>query len=340
MRYRDLIEQTLNEMIVRHKTDASNPLVIAFKDSIWIIDPNGEDEAVLDDIRARTGLDGEDGHDMASNARETRPDILAGYIWGRDLALAGSEMSSPQSSLLIKKVVQQLGLAGVTYNASGHDGDEVEIGLHRTELLGRIPEVVFHGTNTRFIRSILRTGLSPNSEGSNWKDQKLKFPKVFLTTKFDYACFHANSSAAKNNGIAVVIGTRIPDRDLIQLDYDVATQMVADPEVIKQHGYHNDIHKSSEWIRRGAEKVAQHSPKGDWSRETGIFSYTGRIPASFFVSLSLPKGSEDEAHMSPDMHDNWVFTDRASFLTALEMIEDYGFYDPHYRPEDEEDEDY
>lgn len=342
MRYLDLIEQSLTEMVVRHKTDSTNHVyVVAHRDSIWLFDTeaDGDNEDLIRDIGTRTGMVSTDLQGLIDETNDSRPDILLGMIYGKTLHIQRShQFIEPQSSLLVKKTVAQLGLRGVSYNDSEFDGDDFEIEHHRSELLGRIPEVVYHGTNSRHIYSILRRGLVPVTGHGNWEHHK--YDKVFLTANFGYACFHANRQASASKTTPIVIGTRLPERSRIQFDFDVAATFVDDPDVIARHGYTKGIEKSGPFTRGQAKAIAKFSPKTDFTRESGIFAYNGRVPASFFATFSIPSNNGDEFNaLKINSDDNITLDDPRELMRAMEMIDNFGFYDPNYDPSEDEEED-
>lgn len=333
MRYHELVEDLLTEMVVRTRHDLPAE-IIAYKDSIWLLPVGGIDDidgSEKDDIVARTGVDPED---HLSVQLDDRPDILHGRIDGRTLFVFRHEFQNLTSSLTIKKVMRQLGLTAVEAEHMGADENEHTERAGREEVIGRIPDIVFHGTNIKALRSILRSGLRPDTSNRNWRH--LKFPYVFLTAKFSEAVFHANRQAAKDGETGnhpVVIALRIPDRAQIKLDYDVAQNFETDTDKLRALGY--DKREDIQFIRRRAMKM---NSKSDMSRESGIFAYGGRIPPSFFAGFIVgPKSDsydEDPQFLVPLIHDNISITDKDDLLIAIDMFAEFGFYDPNYNPSD------
>lgn len=325
-----ILEATLTEMIVRHRSD-NGSLVIAHRDSLWILDRDEDETEALEDIQARTGLKAETVDDLHDGADE-RPDVLVADIWNGELHIGSSRFGqNPTTSLLIKRVVQQLGLKGVGTRVVTDDGDDEELSFDRHELLGKIPEVVFHGTCSRHMRDILRTGLVPESGNRNW--DKFKFARVFMTANFAEACFHANRTAKSHKGHPIVIATRIPDRSKIGLDFDVAAQFVTDLGAIDRHGYTTAMRHVD---RTKADEIAKFSPKTDYTREAGTFSYDGRVAASFFMAFTIAQ--EAGMALNPDRMKNITLTDPKELVRAIEMLDDFGYYDPEADPDEDSDE--
>lgn len=323
-----IVESTLTEMIVRHRS-AGGSLVVAHRGSIWVLDRDEDESEALEDIATRTGLKADSVDDLHELADE-RPDVLVADIWKDELFLGYSRFGqNPETSLLFKKVVQQLGLKGVRVSTVTSDGDDEEITFDRHELQGKIPELVFHGTCSIHIRAILRTGLVPESGNRNW--EKFRFPRVFMTASFAEATFHANRTAKAHKGHPVVIATRIPDRSKIGFDFDVAARFVTDLGAIDRHGYTTAMGHVD---RASADEIAKFSPKTDYTREAGTFSYDGRVPASFFVSFTI--SSEAGVTLNPDRMKNITLTDPKDLVRAIDMLDDLGYYDPDYM-DDEDD---
>lgn len=341
MRYAEL----LNEMLFRHREEGGN-LVIAHRDSIWLLAgfPDEPDEDVLTDIARHTGL----GADASSynldsfvdEIRDERPDILLGHLNGDTLSVETPTFAlNPRSSLLIKKVAHALGVSRVEASEPEDDGDSVEVKHARSELVGRIPDVVYHGTNAGALRRLLRVGISPTHGEGNWSEVGKFVDRVFLTARFGEAAFHANRQARRHHTVPVIVATHLPDRSRIALDYDIGTNLYGAERISQERGYRAARDKlptmSRDWAERRAQRIQTFSPKTDFTREMGTFAYRGRIPASQFVGIYLPAGGEG-AVVSGDPDNNLLITDRAELLRAISMIEDFGFYDPDYRPDEDE----
>lgn len=336
----DLVEDQLFEMVVRHHSN--NPsLVLAHNGNIWVIGYDDE-KSILDDIEDRTGFMAGQIFDLEpSNVNDTRPDIFAATIHKDKLYVNGMVMDrSPRSSLLVKKIVNELGLDGVVLTRYNEQDYEVEEEIPRHQMVGNIPDVVYHGTTTRHIRKILRTGIAPN-DNENWSKVGKFRDLVFFASDPHTAIFHANSQADGNHHVPVLIATRLPDRARIVADYDVsATFYGPDHEESERAGYDDTIdriHGDRSFHRDRIEAVRKHSPKTDFTREIGIFGYRGRVPASHFVSFTMPIG--EDAKIGEDNTE--TFDTKEDLLAALEIVEEFGFYDPEMRfLDDEDDEDF
>ena len=334
--------EILNEMVVRTPRIDDNENLIAHRDSIWLVPSEDIDPEVMADIVQRTGLTAANTfYSLEEEGRDSRPDILFGYLDDDSLHIMANDDTglNPITSLLIKKVVKQLGLRSVDQNQMDGDGSEYDQTTYRHEMLGRIPDIVFHGTNSRFMNEIRSKGLGPN-ENANWERVGKFYDRVFFAARQQYAMFHANRSAEKG-GIPIIIATRLPDRNLIVPDFDVAgTYYGAEHKRTGAAGYTGTMKGSGHYAHAGnsVKMIGQHSPKTDFTRETGVFAYKGRVPASFFEYMIVPgssEGSEDGSRL--DQHA--VRVAPADFAKAIEMVEEYGFYDPHYDPNEWEEDD-
>lgn len=204
---------------------------------------------------------------------EERPDVLQCQfdsvkktMW---LHHSGTFRLSPTSSLLVKKVMQQLGAKQIDHSDSV---DEETISHQSEEVKGDIPNDLFHGTNLSSAVNIVRHGLMPKPEKTNYK-QVVHDDCVFLTSHIDEAAHHA-SVAAKNtkedrSNKGVVFVFSIPDKSKIIPDYDV------------------DIN-SSETLWSKMNDTQKNLPNRDsykLTKEVGLFGYRGRIPASFIKDI-------------------------------------------------------
>ena len=328
-----LVAELLMEMIVRHQTPDGNE-IIAFQDSIWILGDRTP-RRVLRDVKRHTGLRGDTAEDVMRDARENRPDVLAGYVNDNTLSVDGvvSIALNPRSSLLIKKVVQQLGLDGVDAERMDPEGEEYSEPHTADDLEGRIPQIVYHGTTTEHVPAIMKIGIAPN-ENSNWKDLGKFADKVYLTASFQDAAFHAN----RGGGTPIVIATRIPDRNKIVLDFDVGATMHGITPTMDREGYTASV-KQDRWDKKRVKTIGKYDKGTDYTREIGTFGYRGRIPSSFFTAFFVPDGEDADAKLSTN-HAIEI-KDKATLWRALEMIDEFGYYDPSYQwPEPDEDDDY
>ena len=329
--------EILNEMIIRARAQGGET-VIAHRDSIWIVNPyhpgsEEQEAALVSDISARTGLEGESLNDLIENTRSMRPDVLVGHIYGGVLELdsVGSMRANPESSLLIKKVVKQLGLGGVIRNHLNDEGDDEDNKEEVTAnaILGRIPNVVYHGTNTNYIYDILKVGLAPN-DNRNWSEVGKFRDKIFLTANFSEAMFHANRQASHQKSSPVVVATRIPDRNRIVADFDIVDQLYGHGDLADSQGYTG----SANFGTSHSQKVQKYSPKTNFTREVGTFAYRGRIPSINFTGVYLATG--EKGTMMTDQNKSPIFK-RADVMNALEMLSEYDFYDPDFDPSASED---
>lgn len=332
--------EILNEMVVRTPRIDDNENLIAHRDSIWLVPSEDIDPEVMADIAERTGLTAANTfYSLEEEGRDSRPDILFGYLDDDSLHIMANDDTglNPITSLLIKKVVKQLGLRSVDQNQMDGDGSEYDETTYRHEMQGRIPDIVFHGTNSRFMNEIRSKGLGPN-ENANWARVGKFYDRVFFASRQQYAQFHANRTAEKG-GVPIIIATRLPDRNLIVPDFDVAgTYYGAEHKRTGAAGYTGTMKGSGHYAHSGEsiKMINKHSPKTDFTRESGVFAYRGRVPASFFEYMIVPGNSDGEDGARLDQHAVRVAPE--DFAKAMDMIEIYGFYDPHYQDWDDDDE--
>lgn len=354
MRYSELIEKKLDEdkiyeMIVRHNSDElEGSAIVAYRDSIWIIpvDLDGDElDNVVNSIDTHTkndsDVDVETVYDLISDLNDSRPDILAGYITDNMISFSDYNGGhSPQSSPLIKKVIKQLNLDGVTKSAFVVD-DNIDIHFHKDKLKGDLKGPFFHGTTTRYLRDIMKKGLVPKPENSRWDDEPGNYDfayddRVFLTNMFDVAAFHANRGKNNDGTVPVIIQFKdVPDHSLITLDYDMA-RMYSDDETLDKENY---SHRATEhpFNKKRREKNHERHKKTNINKMTGIFAYKGRVPAKMIDAIYFPSGLDDNNIYTKS--DSFKITSASEVIKALEIIDLLGYYDPYYDPHEFEDED-
>lgn len=319
-------QQLLSEMIVQYR-DANKPeMIIAFKESIWILGASEPEQYVLDDIAEKTGLmlpETFDTYDIIELAEE-RPDVLIAMIGDDYIYLDSMTKLNPITSKLLRKVSQHTGLEYLKneYIDNGDNGDnsEIDVIYNKYQMLGEIPDTAFHGTSTRYIQEIMTKGLRSGLDNGNWKKQNLQFnDRVFLSSDINYSYFHANRTAVNTDSVPIIIEFKIPDKSKIGQDYDVATDMYGlendKVDIVYTNTGNNSKHHTG-------KTVQQHSNKTNFTRETGIFSYKGRIPASHIISIIVPL---EDGNMSSE--NNIKVTDAEEFKEYYEQFIEYGFYD-------------
>jgi len=289
MRFSEITETMLSEMIIRHKTE-SGDLLIAFKDSIWIVN---YDEYDNDDDGIRTEIQKVAGK-MPSNVSDiadARPDVLVGNYNEIDntLTIEGSDLRQhPVTSKLIQKVVKQLGIKNVEY---GNMAGDVDSTYSPNEIKGKLPEYGYHGTSLRRLRGILKTGIAAQNMG-NWGNIHTS-GAIFFAVGDSIPRFHAHRTATKDSDIPVIIKFKLPDQSKIFADYDVASELYGSWSPHLPSEYSN----SSTMPARGNDYIKnQKRPQNLW-KDMGIFGYKGRIPPAMFVEFyttSMPPSEYPE----------------------------------------------
>lgn len=213
-------------------------------------------------------------------AEDYRPDIIRA-IWKED-SLVFNDLTitnSPLTSDLLSKVVRELGVKKVVSNS--------DYNVHEVENIGEYagsnfynpkkPLVLYHGTSSKNFPEIMRFGLMPSPERSNFKEENLFHEDyIFLTSNFIKAEFHAIKAAREDKGAEpIILELEVPDKSKLKQDYDI-----------------DILHKSEIWSTKdddylyGIIPERKDGPSGfEISRDLGSFSYKGRIPAKFIKSV-------------------------------------------------------
>jgi hypothetical protein len=325
----------VSEMILRHN-NSEGVQVIAWKDGIWRIS-NEEDEEIYEKISKDLGFPEtfDNFYDIVEYIENSRPDVFVGTITGKEelSPYFKSSFTYGPDSPLIRKVMKMLGLT--LYVDSSSDEESTDVTYVDKEI-PRHPQFAYHGTTVSAALKIIKFGLRPDNDIENWK---FKFDdRVFLTTRKIDAIFHANNAANKQKSLPILFRFKIPDPSLIASDYDVA---VAFGELDKEPSYKKirEIYPNANYEVEAGKNVKKMSPKTDFTRATGTFSYKGRIPASFINDMGYRNGEfdimETESYLTTENMIN--IYDLNEMREVLEKLEEFNFYDPTMDEQDWED---
>ena len=209
--------------------------------------------------------------DFVSCLSELAPDIMVGRFdpKSKTLVLNFVQSFDPSTSLILKKVVKQLGVKKIKrYNM-----DDTEDVFDKKKIKGEVPDKVFHGTSTAHLPDIFQNGLWPGKGDSKFEKQGITHEtEIFFTADFNESKFYATNAVASVRGFPAVLELNIPDKDLLKPDFD------ADMTSTKTRYY--------------PQKPPEHINKTDMkpmgiSREQGKWGYSGRIPAKFIKWVYL-----------------------------------------------------
>jgi len=308
-----LVEFYLNEMIVIGKPENQN-YVVAFDKWIYVLE-NEPNEEVFLDILKKLGLDErdewgnldknfdfEDTYQFITNVGENLGDVLIGQINDKNLYLHeyGSFKADPKSSILVKKVVQQLKLNSVTYI---EDMDSTETKVTKKKMTAEIPDIGYHGTSSKYLEAILSKGLMAGEADSNFAKQGIYHPDlVFFATRIGESIYHATTTSSQKGGVAVIIEFQISDKDQIIADYDV--EKMTDKDT-----YYGNTGERSKY---SAKSFKQDPDK--LSKHFGVYGYKKRIPASFIKAVWVATKPSNEIYSIKDFK-------KMKPKTALKQIE-------------------
>ncbi|WP_404712158.1 hypothetical protein [Sphingomonas sp. MMS24-J13] len=135
--------------------------------------------------------------------------------------MGGSMAVSPRASAVALRVVNELGLEGCERQLIEVPGDLWQVA--KTEMLGQMPDTLFHGTSTKFLQNIRQIGLSLNMP-SNWDlgingGAHRGTPVVSLAAEANVAAMHAYETAEKIGGDPTVLQVTTPSN--LFADHDV-----------------------------------------------------------------------------------------------------------------------
>lgn len=161
-----------------------------------------------------------------------RQDLLVGGIsWSAgQIAMATGALSiDPRSSTIAASVTRHLGLG---YRQSTiHSGGRIRWTTPISDVIGRIPTVLYHGTSNTVLPAIRAGGLSTTAP-SHWPMGSKGF--VCLTATPQIALKHAREAAARRGGHEIVI--QCPTPSVLDVDWDVENQLVKSKRVPSTNG--------------------------------------------------------------------------------------------------------
>lgn len=351
----------LNEMRVHRFGDDPDRL-FAFRDNIWFFDQDYEDDDELaqqiwDSVRSAFDLDRLPGpvrsqlekdevtmEDVESFFRDFLQDGMEARWDDEDksLHISMTDNPSPVSSPLFKKVAQTLGAQDVSYSneemyhapfggkhGDGYDYDDEDYRYDaKTQMIGNVPGVMYHGTTSIYLPSIIKYGLMPGEGPSNFAQQSVfHTDKIFLADRQSEARHFAGNATMQQGGFGMVVMVKIPDPSKLLPDYDVDRHAMATDR--GKSTYPNLAHHGDhEW------EIASVSP---WraTKQAGKYAYQGRIPASHVIDIEV-RFSAENGWETIDL----PYTQELIMRFGEEWPEYYGYDLEELDGYDEEDEDY
>jgi hypothetical protein len=282
MRFEDFY---LNEMIVIGKPQ-DKKYIVAFDKWIWIIDDESKEE--LKDIAEKLKMDynEEDVYSFLQRVSENYGDVLVGQISGKNLYFMdyGSFKADPKSSILVKKVVNQLKLNSASYI---EDFDSTETKVTKKKMIGKTGSIAYHGTSSIYFERIMKYGIKSAESDSNYSKQGIYHNDlVFFATRFGEALHHSTHTANEKGGTPIVIEFKIPDPDAIVADFDVEKLTGSDK-------YYTGMGKDS-------DSKSYNKDPDKLSKMFGVYGYKGRIPASFINKVYVATKPVDEVYSVGD----------------------------------------
>lgn len=327
----------LSEMFIegrRSLKDGSH--ILAYRSKIWVLPDHDYDAAskrIQASIRREAQLRKAKFDPGIQGPLEDRPDVLHAVYSNVDghgrleVQHGPNFQQDPELSLLVKKVAQALKVTSITTGNSLHHTDELKP--------EKMPTWGYHGTSTRYLRQILKHGISPKPENTNFKTVEHE-DHIFLTTDPIKAVFHAMQASqemgkslggrgygedrVKKNDIGhwlhqpIVLKVKIPDPSLLDADFDIDRDS-------SQHVY-GDIHSQHAHSKPDKGTMPGNSEK--ISKAVGVFGYKGRIlPQNITEVLVGPHiDPEDPPEEADGLNDYASFTP-AEVKTALATAKDH-----------------
>ena len=269
------LKSLLQEYIVKDLTTGKeHSVVVVWKDKLFILDTDSDISELKAHLRqhpyiqkskySKESLESaESVYDIVSLSGELPPDVVTGDLDKKNkrLFVHGIDKSNPSTSIIIRKIVKDLGIKQVS---KSDDEDSETINLAKKKITGEVPSVGFHGTSTEFLDGILKKGLRPAQTGGNFGDRGVEhYNEIFFAARFDQSKFYSSQAVHNHGGGQVILQISIPDKSLIAPDYDA--------EITSKHQKYYD-HPSD----RSEDDTSEMKPLS-LSKELGKFGYSGTI---------------------------------------------------------------
>ena len=297
----------LNEMLL-HKLDAEADVVIAWRQHLWLLTWANEKKhgkKIIDTILKDHPRKGEiqpplswkrhgriEYDDVTSWVSDEIKDAVVGQWDQKTKSLHITNSINPVSSPLVKKVAFTLGARQVTQEPD----EDNSFKYKKKELVGNFPKQVFHGTSTKYLRSILSTGIQAGQGQSNYPNIAWYEDRVFFSTTLSEAQHHAIHTAQRTNAWPIVFAVQLPDPSRIEPDFDVDTSA-------GQTSYQHNI-KASSFYSVNPLKA---------SKQAGLLAYKGRVPANFIDYISILNSAK-----------KWVKIPKSRFKSVLNGMNNQG----------------
>jgi hypothetical protein len=297
----------LNELIVSDLSSkgGDRKYFVSYKDKLFLLDDGSKLNKVKKHLRKHPALIGkysaysplnmDDVHEFCSGLAEASPDITVGEYFPQNNQIVVWNMQEvqPKTSLVVKKIAKQLNVDKISRYFNTPENDDIEKTYPQSKLVGGIPSIAFHGTNTLALGNILKYGLDPGRGSSKFASQKIYHEEhIFFTAEFLEATHYAENAVRNDKkgweNYPIVIELIIPDKNLITPDYDADISVTTPRYYEKERPVEPDIKTSMKSM--------------GVSRETGKWGYKGRIPANFIKWVYYFNTFEKKWHKSrPDV---------------------------------------
>ncbi len=263
-----------------HKNSESK-IILVFQEHLFIMDDASKLKKIQNVLKKHPMVNKDDDYtypyDFSSAMSEKAPDILVGEWYPKDekLVVWNQQDIIPQTSIQVKKTAKQLGVKTVTYRYTDViNGDDSEKDIPVKKLKGEPPKIMYHGTSTRKLTSLLKYGLDASRSESQFQDREVFHEEhVFMAATLETALYYADNAVMvdrRNNegeeSFPIIIELEVPDPDLLAPDFDADLTKGSTP-------YYD--HPVTSPIKTTMKAMGV-------SRETGKWGYKGRVPSSFF----------------------------------------------------------
>lgn len=325
----------INEKVVHkefgHDKEFEKFYIISKGKWLFFVSTNSEDYpqefSILQIIKHELKLDitsFPDVNDIISTIREERPDIII-LEWNKnssdveynilDSEFTQNIMTSKELMDTLTYLKNNLNIQNLNvYSSSSVDEFNNEETYNISTLLSdykkmkdkKLSSIVFHGTCTYYLDSILKYGLSPTRGSSNFSDRGVNHKDyVFFSSNFVDCIYYANNSAEQSESIPIILAvdTTGMDKTHISFDYDFYTNYI-------QHGVPE--FDEFDWTHLERDNPPLKHLSGKYMGSVfGKFAYKGKVYPRWIKTISYKRTPNDS-------FDEWV--NRNKFKDFQELV--------------------
>lgn len=331
----------LNEILIHpdysniDKENNEKYIIISYDKYIYMVSEDmdiEENEEYINTFKKLFDHDFDDIEDLISYLREERADvIILEWDLNEDDVLKYSPSDrynidynvSKQFIETIKTLKKELNVEFVSVFENYMDNDDYKdenkeyifidsiiSNFNKDLKVTKLPKIVYHGTDSDSLMKILKIGIRPNRNKSNFKDVYKDNDYIYLSSNKVDSIYYANMSSniSKSFPVILEIDTSCIDIDKIDKDYDFYTDYIG-----KGNDYFDRIYNKSKTIYSRETKQFLYNLHDKYIGATyRKFSYKGSILPKYITKIYYKQNIESDF--------DWKYS-KEDFDTFMKIID-------------------